>query len=338
MSRRMRFDHLARMTTPLGLYEHASFDVPRIEHGFCVDDVARALVLTSREQYPSATVRRLTDVYLSFLLGAVHDDGRMHNRRAADGRWTDTPTTDDHWGRAIWALGVAATHLDDPGMRESAHVGATTALAARSPWPRARAYAALGAVELLRDHRRDDAAARLLDDLRHGLGQGDNATGWPWPQARLTYANAVLPEAMIAVGDHLGDDAMRDRGLTLLDWLVEEQTIHGRLSVVAGGGRSAGDPRAGHPQQPIEVATLAEACRTALVATGDDRWARVIDRCLSWFLGANDGAAVMVEPSTGAGYDGLEAHGANRNRGAESTIAWLSTVQVAQLPLPAGTR
>ena len=34
--------HLARLTTVLGVFEHAAEDVPRVEHGYCVDDVARA--------------------------------------------------------------------------------------------------------------------------------------------------------------------------------------------------------------------------------------------------------------------------------------------------------
>ena len=35
---------------------------------------------------------------------------------------------------------------------------------------------------------------------------------WPWPEARLTYGNALLPEALIAGGRALGDDARRGRG------------------------------------------------------------------------------------------------------------------------------
>ena len=36
------------LTSPrrLGLYEHARLTEPRVEHGMCVDDVARALVVT----------------------------------------------------------------------------------------------------------------------------------------------------------------------------------------------------------------------------------------------------------------------------------------------------
>jgi hypothetical protein len=38
----------------------------------------------------------------------------------------------------------------------------------------------------------------------------------------------------------------------------------------------------------------------------------------------------MIDAVTGAGYDGLTAEGRNENRGAESTLAALSTFQQAR--------
>ena len=48
----LSFEHLTRLTEPLGLFEHALGTIPRQEHGFCVDDVARALVVTARQPEP----------------------------------------------------------------------------------------------------------------------------------------------------------------------------------------------------------------------------------------------------------------------------------------------
>lgn len=330
MSGELRFDHLERLSTPLGLYEHALGTTPRIEHGFCVDDVARALVVTSREPAPSAGLRRLTGTYLAFVLAAQHDDGLMHNRRHADGSWADTATSDDHWGRGLWALGTAAAELADPTLAARARDGAARAMQARSRWPRAMAYAAVGAGQLLRADTADRAATRLLADARGVLGRAHPGTSWPWPEARLTYANAVLPEAMIVIGDHLDDAGMRDDGLVLLGWLVDEQTVDGQLSLVPSGGRSPADARPGYAQQPIEAAVLAEACRTAYGVTGDDRWPTVIAQCVAWFEGANDGGLPMRDATTGGGHDGLERGAVNQNQGAESTLAWLSTLQVAR--------
>lgn len=324
------YPHLARLTTPTGLYEHALGTVPRVEHGMCVDDVARALVVTSRTPEPTAEVLAMSRTYLTFLLDAQHEDGRMHNRRAPDGSWDDEPSAEDQWGRALWAFGTAAAGSTDTQVTARARAGAATAMRARSPHPRAMAYAALGAVQLLRVLPDDPAALHMLHDARLVLRTAPTDRTWPWPYERLTYANAVLPEAMIAVGRALHDGDLRRHGLILLGWLEDQQTVDGHLSVVPAGGRSPGDTRPGFDQQPIEVAALAEAGRTAHLATRDGRWTTLLERCVAWFEGDNDSAVAVRDPATGGGFDGLEVGSVNQNQGAESTLAWLSTNQLAQ--------
>lgn len=328
MAPELVFDHLARLTSPLGLHEHALMAEPRPEHGFCVDDVARALVVTARERTPSAAVSGLAAGYLDFLLAAQHDDGLMHNRRNPDGTWGDEPSTGDHWGRALWAFGVTAARSPDPVLANRARTGAETAMLATSQWPRSLAYAALGVGELLGVTPDDPQCRRVLLDVRRHLTPPRHDGSWPWPHPELTYANAVLPEAMVVVGSRLADPTLVADGLLLLEWLVGVQTVDGHLSVVPAGGRRRGERPPAFDQQPIEVAALAEAGRTAHRLTGDDRWAELLSRCVAWFEGDNDAGLAVRDPLTGAGFDGLGPRSVNLNQGAESTLAWLSTLQV----------
>lgn len=343
------FDHLTRLTTPMGLYEHALGALPRTEHAYCVDDVARGLIVTTREPDASAEVRALAEGYLAFVLDAISPDGLLHNRRGLDGRWTDRPSADDHWGRALWALGTAAANSPDSDLAAQAKAGAAMALRSRSPWPRAMAYACLGAGQVLRCDPEDVSALRFLADARRALPRPIPDPAWPWPEERLTYANPVLAEALIVIGRALHDQTSLDEGLLLLQWLVGVQQHRGHLSVVASVGwtledcRDADGPevsvtRPRYAQQPIEVAALAEACRTAYEATGERRWLEVIVQCRAWFGGANDAGARMCDPATGGGFDGLEETGPSLNQGAESTLAWLSTLQLALLPELSGAR
>ena len=43
------FDHLLRLTDRRGTFEHARLAEPDPEHGYCTDDVARVLVVATRE-------------------------------------------------------------------------------------------------------------------------------------------------------------------------------------------------------------------------------------------------------------------------------------------------
>ena len=80
------FDHLERLTDDQGLFEHALGAVPRREHGYCVDDVARGLVVTCREPEPGPSARRLARGYLVFVLAALEPAGTCHNRMDVDGK------------------------------------------------------------------------------------------------------------------------------------------------------------------------------------------------------------------------------------------------------------
>jgi hypothetical protein len=324
------FDHLLRMTDAQGTFEHARFSQPRHEHGYCTDDMARVLVVATREANADQGVRNLAAVSLRFLRHAQSIEGRFRNRMNRNGRWDDQPAVDDCWGRSVWGLGTAAARSDRASIREHATRQLERAARQRSAWPRATAFAALGAAELLAAQPDNATARALLVDAAHTLGRLGDPGPWPWPEARLSYANAVLPEAMIAAGSVLDQPALLQRGLELLGWLLEHETHGGHVSVTPVGGAGPGDHGPAFDQQPIEVAALADACARAAVVDDSSCWVTGLAAMTNWFMGDNDSDAVMWDPASGAGYDGLQPDGPNLNQGTESTLALLSTLQHAQ--------
>ena len=324
------FDHLLRLTDDRGLFEHAHLSVPRREHGYCVDDVARGLVVVCREPAAGFAVRRLERHYLAFVLAALDPDGRCRNRMNADGAWTDEPGAGDWWGRAVWGLGTAATCAHSPAARQSALAGFRRAAEIRSPHRRAMAYAALGAAAVLRGQPGEPAALSLLEDTISCIGPAAADPAWPWPEPRLEYGNATLAQALVLAGAALEDDGALDRGLALLEFLLDVETRDGHLSMTPVGGRGRGELGPRFDQQPIEVAALADAAASAYQATDDPRWLVGVRLAWNWFLGQNDARTPMFDARTGGGYDGLEADGHNHNQGAESTLAMLATAQHAR--------
>jgi hypothetical protein len=328
------FDHLDALTDERGLYEHALLTQPRPQHGYCLDDVARGLVVTSRETHPGPVVIGLHARYLDFVLAALNAAGTCHNRMGPDGTWRDQPGLGDWWGRAVWGLGVAATRSPTAGQRARALAGFRVAAQQRSPFIRAMAFAALGAGEVLRARPGEPAARALLGDAIDVVDPptpGHRATpSWPWPEPRLRYANAALAEALLVAGDALPRKDVLGRGLQLLAFLLRVEIGDKHLSVTPVGGRGPDDPGPGFDQQPIEVAAIADACATAYRVSTDPRWLMGINLAWRWFLGDNDARTPMFDPVAGGGYDGLQPGGPNLNQGAESTLAMLATAQRAR--------
>ncbi|PXX68679.1 hypothetical protein DFR70_102363 [Nocardia tenerifensis] len=322
------YAHLLRLSDEVGIFEHARLTTPRSENGYCVDDVARALVVVSREPEPTEELDRLVEIYARFVFDALAHDGRSHNRRGTDRSWQDEPSVEDHWGRALWALGTAAARR--PELTEKALAHFDIAARQRSQYPRAMAFAALGAAEVMRADPGNRTALALVSDAAERIGPPTRRLDWRWPEPRLHYANAVLAETLLIAGAVPGQERRHADGLAMLRWLLTTETAGDHLSVTPVDGWALGEKRPGFDQQPIEVATLADACARAYDDTGDQHWRDAVLLCEAWFRGANDVSTPLVDPVSGGCCDGLEPTGRNENQGAESTLALISTMQQAR--------
>jgi len=74
------FGHLLRLTDHRGTFEHARFAEPRLEDGYCTDDMARVLVVAAREPESAGGVNSLAKVAVQFLNDAQTFAGKCRNR------------------------------------------------------------------------------------------------------------------------------------------------------------------------------------------------------------------------------------------------------------------
>jgi hypothetical protein len=267
--------------------------------------------------------------YLYFLAQAQALGGKFRNHLGYDRQWRGQPGTEDSWGCALWALGTAAARGPTAGIREESFMRFCRGTRVSSPSPRAMAFAALGAAEILDSHPGRPAALALLYRTRVAIGDPATDAGWPWPAPRLSYASAAIAEAVIVSGHYLGDDRLLRKGLRMLEWLLAAETRDGHLSVLSRQGWSRGQVARlpASDQRPAEVAALADACMRAATVTADDTWLAGVRMCVAWFLGDNDANAPLLDERTGGCSDSLSSTGRSRNQGAESTLAMIAVLQ-----------
>ncbi len=326
-------DHFLSFCDDTGMLQHAHHGVAAREHGYCLDDNARALLLVSAlaRQGDTGIPGTVAAALMAFVRHAWNPEiKRFRNFMSFDRHWLEEAGSEDSHGRALWALG---DHVQS--CSESAHVTWAVALFAKSfpsaelfTSPRAWAFTLLGLNAWCSAFKGDLQASRLrriLADRLSSLYQAATDTDWDWFEDVLAYDNARLPQALIQTGLATGCEAYETVGLRTLSWLMTQQTSpagHFRPVGSDSFGAARATPKP-FDQQPLETAASVSACLAAWGATGDIKWRARAITAFRWFIGHNDLAISLADPKTGGCADGLHPHGRNENMGAESTLSYL---------------
>jgi hypothetical protein len=334
LSQPVSLDHLERMTDCFGLIQHANYSLPDLRTGYTADDNARALVvaLKHHRRYRDGLSRDLAYRYLAFLMYAQTPEGRFHNFVSYERKPIDTVGSEDAFGRAFWSLAHVLAEPIEEGLVDPAERMLHDAL----PWiaklehPRSRAYCLTGLSRWARSERGDVLRAQQLGGsladylVRRYLEH--RRPGWEWILPEFTYANAALPEALFRAYQLLGDESYLQIGERTMAFLVQKTFVSGALAVVGNGEwlqPDADSVPALYDQQPIEAGLTVEACLAGHEATGDTKHLRHAQSALEWFVGRNLQGLSLYDPETSGCFDALMEGGVNRNRGAESTVAFL---------------
>ncbi len=115
--------HLETLTTRIGIMQHAQGARPDPDHGYCTDDVARALMvdLLHGRELGWQTVEMSAARNVTFLAEAFEgSSGRFRNLRRWDGAWLDHPGSEDADARALHALGEVIASAPDGTLRDDA--------------------------------------------------------------------------------------------------------------------------------------------------------------------------------------------------------------------------
>ncbi len=333
----LKLDHLLALSDSTGLFQHAVYNVPNWNEGYCTDDNARAYILTTLleqdHQLDAETmphVQRLTNTFFAFLWHSFNKEtGRFRNFMSYERRWLEAAGSEDSHGRALWAVGTALGRSTNHGHRQLAGRLFEEALPAVHEFtsPRAWAFVILAVHEYLRRYAGDREANGVRESLTQkllDLYEDSHAPDWPWFEEILTYDNAQLPHALLLTGHWTGRSEVFELGLKTLRWLVEIQTSpSGAFSPVGSNGfYPRGKFRARFDQQPIEANAMVSACLEAHRFTGDASWLQRAQRTFEWFLGRNDLGLPVYDAQTGGCRDGLHPDRVNENQGAESTLAF----------------
>jgi glycosyltransferase involved in cell wall biosynthesis len=330
---KMQIEHFLSLCDDTGMLQHATHSVANRDHGYCIDDNARALLFSAT--LPNSGDAQLPDIVTARLAAFIQhawnpDTGRFRNFMSYDRRWLEESGSEDSHGRTLWALAECACRDGDPSRRKWAATLFMTALPAVEKFssPRAWAFVLLGLDAYCTQTGADPFASRMrivLADRLMALLAASEGRGWVWFEDVLAYDNARLPQALIQTGLTTRTPRYVAAGLRSLRWLMSLQTTSsGNFRPVGSEsfGKIRRKPEA-FDQQPVEAAATISACIAASRAEDGVEWTAGALRAFGWFLGANDLNTTLIDFNTGSCSDGLHADRANENKGAESVLSYL---------------
>ncbi len=328
----VNLQHLNRLLTPLGIWQHTRYGEPWVEHGFSIDDQARGLIvgawlkwlqprqpdwlLLPDEQFPT----RLIEICLRYIEEAQLPGGRFHNFRDAEGRWVDEVGSDDSFGRTIWSLYTLKKLLPDSEWSSRADA------LLRPAWKHFYQIKPLRSVAfLMLEEEEPDRLRHLVSHLMEQY-QLTREPDWRWFEPFLTYENPRLPQALLRAATRLQQPDWLKIAREALLFLIETTFAPtGYFSAIGTEGwYFRGRSRALFDQQPVCAGATVEAFLDAYHAFDRYRLFRYYARrALLWFHGDNIHQLALYDPETGVVYDGLTPVGLNLNRGAESILSYL---------------
>jgi glycosyltransferase involved in cell wall biosynthesis len=331
----INLNHLKQMTTNIGIIQFSKINQPDITSGYTLDDNARALVATCMYFKLTGDEKIVDDIqqYLSFIKFCLQTEGDFLNYVDKDNKFTEqnkAVNLDDANGRAVWALGylVSLTDLLPKEIISEAQKIIEKSMLHLDTIHSTRAMAF--AIKGLYFHHKvikspenivilKTLANRLVQMYKH-----ESNEKWEWFEGYLTYANSVLPEAMLYAWLLTGETIYKDIAISSFNFLLSQTFNENGIEVISNKNWLLKGQEAGHfGEQPIDVAYTIMTLSKFYDVLMDEDYRLKMETAFNWFLGNNRLHQIIYNPCTGGCYDGLEETHVNLNQGAESTVSYL---------------
>ena len=328
-------NHFFNTTSDIGIIQFSIAELPDLGSGYTLDDNARALIALSEyyELTQDMSVLGLIDIYFRFVESSQQLDGKFLNYVNQFNEFTKQnfeENLEDSSGRAIYALGIFMSHQKSHQQKYFSRIQGlvdnSLVHLKNIKSPRAIAFTIKGLYHynLALNNR---STSRIILELADNLVDyytKQRQHDWHWFEHSITYANAIIPEALLYAYYVSNDSIFKDVAKESFDFLLDILFVKKHISVISNRTWYSKDKEV-HPfgEQPIDVAYTIIALQEFGKCCDDERYISFMKTAFEWYLGHNHLNQIIYNPISGGCYDGLEQDHVNINQGAESTVTYL---------------
>ena len=147
---------------------------------------------------------------------------------------------------------------------------------------------------------------------------------WEWFESYMTYANSLVPEALLCAYEVSNHEPYRNIAKITFDFLLSHIYNEQGIKVISNKGwMRKGETPEYFGEQPIDVAYTILALSRFYDTFEQPDYLVKMETGFNWFQGQNHLHRIVYNPCTGGCCDGLEEDHVNLNQGAESTVSYL---------------
>jgi hypothetical protein len=338
---------IKRLTTHFGMIQFSHINEPDLSSGYTIDDNARALIVMVEQfvESQSSYELNLIQIYLDFIGFCQQENGSFLNYVSIEKKFTaqnEECNLEDSIGRTIWALGFVLSKRENlpSSIVSQAEKILQKSLPSIKNMHSTRAMAFLIKGIYYANQPENEGLLTVFADRLAAMYAHESAEGWEWFEHSLTYANSLLPEAMLLAGIATGNREYQQIALQSFEFLLKHIFDSEGIHVISNEYWSENDkkPYQAHTkalsqvggEQAIDVSYTILALSAFYQVYLDENYRDKMQLAFDWFLGRNHLNQIMYNPCTGGCYDGLERDNVNLNQGAESTISYLLARQTME--------
>ena len=283
-----------------------------------------------RERFGEYKQLKLIKTYLDYIKYVQGKDGKLYNYVDKHKIINFKEWSEDAHGRALYALGyITALKSVPPDIKKQAK---DILLKALHPVKkvlslRSLAFSLVGIYYYNKNNYSEENITEIkrLADYLVSLYKASSDEGWKWFEDRLTYSNSRLPEALFYAYLATKEQKYLDTAKESMDFLISK-TFHNDVFAPIGhdGWYIKGKEKAYYDQQPVDAGCMVQALVLAYKTTNERKYIKYASSAFHWFLGRNFLQQMVYDEGTGGCFDGIGKSAVNINRGAESTLAYLT--------------
>jgi len=327
--------HLKNLTTEKGMIQFSVAEFPDLTTGYTLDDNARALIASVGyfKMTNNHEIIPFIEIYFNFIERMQGDDGYFNNYLTIDGKLSTQNELEDLYdanGRAIWALGETMeqlTALDELySIRTKQMIEKSLKHIQKMTAPRSISFALKGLTNYYKSLE-DENVLKLISELCEKLSSFydvHSSKNWRWFENGITYANAVIPEALILGFVITKNERYKTIAIESFDYLLSILFKGEYFQVISNKTWYYLDFHCDqYGEQPIDVAYTIIALDSFKKICNNISYDILKKEAFDWYLGKNQLNQIIYNPITGGCYDGIEEFEVNINQGAEATVTYL---------------